>query len=81
MFELKYIKIKPFNEIIVFPGSIEHKRMGRGFNVSSAGFISISSDKAICSGESVSLDLKSDPKDSFLATKQLLGITDETLLE
>ena len=71
----KYIKTKD-NKIIVFSGLNNHSDF-RLFNPVSAGFIDFYNDngeaKVSCYGESISLGMKSDPKeDTMLANFQLL---------
>jgi hypothetical protein len=74
----KYIRTID-NEIIVFTELIKHDEF-RSFRPISAGFIYFEKDtskpfemNAVCYGESISLRLKSDPTDSALANKQILG--------
>ena len=72
----KYIKTKD-NIIIVFSELLQHSEFKR-FNPISAGFISINvgEDKnpdCVCYGESISLNLKSDPNDTILAKRQILN--------
>jgi hypothetical protein len=80
----KYIRLKEYNEIIIFPCIIEHSEF-RKFEPVSAGFCYINSSKrrVDCFGESVSLNLKANPKeDTLQATKQVFGVEDMvTLLE
>lgn len=73
----KYIRTEN-DEIIVFSELQQHKEF-KHFNPVSAGFISFGVDKdknisCDCYGESVSLNLESDPEfDTKLAKKQILG--------
>jgi hypothetical protein len=72
----KYIKTRN-NQIIVFSGVIEHSVL-KHLDPISAGFISIGigEDKnpsCTCYGESISLGLQSDPSDTELAMRQILG--------
>lgn len=72
----KYVKLKDYNEVIVFPCTIEHSTF-QSLNPMSAGFCYVDADntKVDCFGESFSLGLKSDPiEDSKDATKQFFGI-------
>jgi hypothetical protein len=72
----KFVRLKEYNEVIIFPCVIEHSRF-KHFNPISAGFCYVNADKerVDCFGESYSLDLKSDPKkDTIEATKQIFGI-------
>ena len=69
----KYVKLKNYDEVIIFPTIIEHSKF-RNWGVISAGFCHVHSDKIVCFGESVSLRIKSRPKqDTFHATKQVFG--------
>jgi hypothetical protein len=74
----KYVRLRLFNEIIIFPTSIEHSDFKK-FEPISAGFCYIGDNKVNCFGESYSLKLKSDPEDSKIATKQIFGY--EAMLE
>lgn len=71
--QLKYVRLKELDEIIIFPTSIDHSEFKR-FNPISAGFCYIGENKVRCFGESVGLNLKSDERDTKLATKQVFGI-------
>ena len=71
----KYIKTKD-KKIIVFSGLNNHSDF-RVFNPVSAGFINFYDEggktKVSCYGESISLEMKSDPEeDTMLANFQLL---------
>lgn len=74
---VKYVKTKD-NVIIVFSELLQHSDF-RKFEPVSAGFISIGATdrhepSCVCHGESISLELKSDPEvDTELARKQILG--------
>jgi len=70
----KYVRLKEYNEVIIFPCIIEHSKF-RSFGVHSAEFCYVDEiDVSIsCFGESISLNLESDPQDSFYATKQVFG--------
>lgn len=69
----KYVRLKKYDEIIIFPEIIEHSQF-RNFEPISAGFCYIEQDKVSCFGESYSLKLKSNPEeDTKLATKQIYG--------
>jgi len=77
----KYIIAKRFKEVVIFSDFIEHSRF-RGLEPISAGFCYIGHNEVNCFGESISLNLKSDQNDSYLATKQIFGYeAAETLLE
>jgi len=67
--KLKYVRLRRFNEIIVFPEVIQHSEF-KHFDCVSAGFCSLQDNKVTCYGESTSLKLKSDPQDSTIATYQ-----------
>lgn len=76
MSRVKYIKTRE-KEIIVFSELQQHSEF-KNFNPISAGFISIGiKDEGeltcTCYGKSISLKLKSDPEDSQLARRQILG--------
>jgi hypothetical protein len=72
--EQKYIKIKEYNGIIIFPCFVEHSSM-RNLNPVSAGFCIVDAEnkKVSCYGSSHSLNLKSDENDTKEATKQVFG--------
>ncbi len=77
MKNVKYIKTKE-NRIIVFPEFFQHSDF-RHFDPITAGFISfgLNLKKELvcnCSGESVSLGIKSAEIDTMLATMQILDI-------
>jgi hypothetical protein len=72
----KYIRTSN-NCIIVFSGAMNHSDF-KHLNPVSAGFISIGVDKdgnpdCECYGESSSLDMKADEKDSMRAKLQIFG--------
>lgn len=74
MEQMKYVRVKDYNSIIIFPQIIQHKEF-KEFEPVSAGFCYVSSEKITCFGESISLDLKSNEvDDTFEATKQYCGI-------
>ena len=68
----KYVRLKDYNEIIIFPQILEHSKF-RNMNPISAGFCFIDNGKIDCFGESVSLRIESMDDDSFMATKQIFG--------
>lgn len=68
----KYVRLKEYNEIIIFPQILNHSEF-RNFNPISAGFCHIHKDKVVCFGNSVSLRLDSMDDDTKLATKQIFG--------
>lgn len=72
----KYVKLKEYDSIIIFPCIIEHSEFKR-LNPVSAGFCYLNSeiDRVDCFGESHSLGLSSNVKeDTLQATKQIFGI-------
>ena len=70
----KFVRLKEYNEVIIFPCTIEHSDFKK-FNPVSAGFCYINKGRVDCFGESISLDLKSNAKeDTLLATKQFFGL-------
>jgi len=74
----KYVRLKEYNEIIIFPQIIQHKEF-KHMNPISAGFCYVNNGKVECFGESISLGLKSIPEEDIrLATRQIFGTeTDE----
>lgn len=68
----KYVRLKRFDEIIIFPEIIEHSNF-KNFEVISAGFCYVEKDQVLCFGESISLKLKSKEEDTSIATKQFYG--------
>ena len=71
----KYIRTRKYSAIIIFPDFIAHSQF-KEFDPVSAGFCYVDEVRGIvkCFGESISLGLKSDPKDSIAATSQLFGV-------
>ena len=71
----KYVRVKKYDSIIIFPQIIEHSTFSHLEPVS-AGFCIIDSDKkqVDCFGASHSLMVKSDKDDSELATRQIFGM-------
>lgn len=72
----KYIKTED-DRIIVFPASMAHYEF-KEFKPVSAGFISFGTDEnndktCKCYGESLTLNLKSNPRDTNLAKMQILN--------
>ena len=64
----KYIIVKGAFDLktpILFPDNIEHKTVAQGFEVISAGFVVLDPSEngldVFCSGESISLGIKSNP--------------------
>jgi hypothetical protein len=73
MEKMKFVRLKEYDQVIIFPCIIEHSRF-RYFEPVSAGFCYINRNKVDCFGESFSLNLKSNPKeDTLQATKQVFG--------
>lgn len=70
----KYVRLKEYDSIIVFPEIIQHKEF-RHMEIISAGSCHINGKHTRCFGESYSLGLKSDKKDSELLVIQLYGMT------
>ena len=68
----KYVRLKEYNQIIIFPTIIEHSSF-KNMDPISAGFCYVNSDKISCFGESISLRLEGMEDDSFIATKQVFG--------
>lgn len=69
----KYVRLKQYNSIIIFPTIIEHSSF-KHLEPISAGFCYLDVDNVVkCFGKSVSLDLDSMEDDSELATKQIFG--------
>lgn len=68
----KYVRLKEYDEIIIFPQIIKHSKF-RNLEPVSAGFCSIGDNVINCYGRSVSLNLEGKEDDSFIATKQVFG--------
>jgi len=69
----KYVRLKEYDEIIIFPQIIEHSQF-KNWDVGSAGFCHVHPNKIVCFGASFSLGLESNEKeDTELATKQVFG--------
>tara|TARA_R110001592_G_scaffold342710_1_gene632698 strand:- start:299 stop:544 length:246 start_codon:yes stop_codon:yes gene_type:complete len=68
----KYVRLKDYDEIIIFPQLIQHSDF-KYMNPISAGFCYVGNDKIDCFGESVSLGLSSREDDTLKATKQVFG--------
>jgi hypothetical protein len=66
----KYI-ITRDGSVVVFSEAMRHSDF-KHFNPISAGFIYFQNQKAICSGESTSLNLKSRAIDTRLANSQIV---------
>lgn len=76
---LKYVRLKQYDEIIIFPEVINHSTF-KDLNPISAGFCCIQNNEIKCFGDSNSLSLHSKTDDSALATTQVFGIIYETTL-
>lgn len=70
--KLKYVRLRSYDEVIVFPMTIEHSNF-KNLNPVSAGFCFIDKNDVKCFGRSFSLNLDSMGDDSFMATKQIHG--------
>ena len=69
----KYVRLKQRDVIIILSEVLKHSDF-KEMNPVSAGFCHISENKVACFGESVSLQMKSDPEDSIIATNQIFGM-------
>jgi hypothetical protein len=79
MNKVKYIRTN-HNEIIIFGEIMNHSDFSR-FNPISAGFISFGLNRegnptCSCYGESISLNMKSNPEEDTLIAKRQLGMLD-----
>jgi hypothetical protein len=79
MNKVKYIRTKD-DEIIIFGEIMQHKDF-RNFSPVSAGFISFGINKegnptCSCYGESISLNMESNPEDDTMYAKRQLGMLD-----
>ena len=75
----KYIVIKQngYDEVIIFPATIEHRKMQRlNGRAISAGFINCNLQ---CFGESLSLLLKSRPEEDTRLVMNMFGTDEEDL--
>lgn len=70
--KLKYVRLKKYNEIIIFPIILDHSTF-KHLNPISAGFCYIYDNEVKCFGESVTLKIKALEDDSYYATKQIFG--------
>lgn len=68
----KYVRLKEYDQIIIFSQIIEHRTF-KHLEPVSAGFCSVGDNAINCYGRSVSLNLDSKEDDSFIATKQVFG--------
>lgn len=71
----KYVRLKDYSEIIIFPMVIEHSKF-KYLEPISAGFCYVDgrNERVSCFGDSFSLNLKSnEEEDSRQATLQLFG--------
>lgn len=69
---LKYVRLNRFDEIIIFPETLQHSTF-KHLNIISAGFCRIKTENETveCFGESISLNKTSKEEDSEIATNQL----------
>lgn len=72
--ENKYVRCNQFKGVIIFPTWIDHDKF-KNFGVVSAGFCTtdVENKSISCYGESHTLNLKSHPDDSHIATNQIFG--------
>ena len=63
----KYVRLEQYDEIIIFPTTIEHSTF-RHLKPISAGFCRVHSDKVVCFGDSYALSLESKEDDTAIAT-------------
>ncbi len=69
MSRMKYIMLE--HGPVIFSEAYVHSEMAQGRRVLSAGFVNINEEgKFYAYGESISLDIKSDPRDSDLINKE-----------
>ena len=69
---IKYIMTKD-KGIVMFSGILGHDEVAQKFGgATSAGFINIKGEDTRCYGESISLHMKADEKDSDRAISQLI---------
>ena len=75
-----YVRLKEFNQIIIFPCDISHDEF-LNWGVISAGFCHVRNKEVNCFGNSYSLHLEAKEDDSFKATLQLFGFDSAEKLE
>jgi len=68
----KYVRLKKYDQVIIFPQGIEHSAF-KHLEPVSAGFCSIGDGMITCYGRSISLNLYGKEDDSYIATKQVFG--------
>lgn len=68
----KYVRLAQYNNIIIFPVTIDHSHF-KHMNPVSAGFCYVDEKKVSCFGESFTLQMSSHADDSMYATHQLFG--------
>lgn len=79
MKKAKYICVKPSiitGEIIfIFPETLTHKHVALqlGYDVISAGFVTLYDNDLVCFGESVSLNIKSREHEDNKLLKNMIG--------
>ena len=73
--KLKYVRLQQYDQIIIFPETLQHSTF-KNLNPISAGFCHVNTSRKMvdCYGESTSLMLSSAKDDTYLATKQVFGI-------
>ena len=59
------------DDILIFPNHMTHSSVAAGFNVISAGFLTIQDGKVGCFGRSVSLNVDSRDEDTAIAARAL----------
>lgn len=78
--KMKYVRLKRYNEIVIFPCAVDHSTFV-SLDCVSAGFLSIGKNDVKCYGKSISLKMKSNAiEDSYYATRQVFGIEAGELL-
>ena len=76
----KYVRLKEFNQILIFPCDISHDTF-KNLDPISAGFCHVHKEEVNCFGNSFSLSLEAKEDDSFRATLQLFGFDAAEKLE
>ncbi len=71
----KFVRLKEYDQVIIFPSVMEHSTF-KHLNPISAGFCYINPQEEVvrCFGESFSLGINSLEDDTMMATKQVFGI-------
>lgn len=73
MVQLKYVRLRERDTIVIFPPTLQHSQF-QYFDPVSAGFCYIHNGLVECFGTSVSLNLEADPLDSKRATLQFFNL-------